>query len=116
MEDRKMGKEDILEMSRQENKNKDLVEESILEKSSEIACVVEIAIGCLLYAAEIIIQGRKNYGLVALCTSYTAIVQIMKAVKMKNKKSMVVGVMSVILTIIVLIAHFRNLIATSTIL
>ena len=111
-----MKKEDILEMSRQENKNKDLVEEHVIEKSSEIASAVVIVIGCILYAAEIMIQGNTNYGLVAICTSYTAIVYMMKGVKMKNKRSLAVGVISIILTIIVLIAHFQNLITTSTIL
>lgn len=111
-----MNREDILEMSRQENRNKDLVEESLLDKSNGIACLVALLLCCILYAAEIMIKGVTNYGLFSIYTSYTAIVQLVKAVNLKNKRNLVAGIISIVLTIIVLIAHFNNLVATSTIL
>lgn len=115
-EELKMNKESILEMSRQENKNKDLVGANAEVKASMIAGISMVVLSSIFYVTQIVIQGTCNLGLFAVVALYNAVINIVKGVKVLNKSLIVAGVIWGLLAIGLSIAHISNIIATSTIL
>lgn len=111
-----MNKENILEMSRQENKNKDLVSVSAELKASRIAGILMALLSLAFYATQIAIQGTCNWGLFAIIALYNAVIYIVKGIKTLKTPAIVFGVIWGLLTIGLSIAHISNLISTSTIL
>ncbi len=111
-----MNKESILEMSRQENKNKDLVDRNAELKASMITGISMAVLSLVFYAAQIALQGTCNWGLFAIITLYNAVMNIIRGVKTSKKGVIFAGVIWLILTIVLSVAHIGNLIQTSTIL
>lgn len=111
-----MNKESILEMSRQENKNTDLVGKNAELKASIIAGISMAVLSLVFYAAQIAFQGTCNWGLFAIITLYNAVMNTIKGIKTSKKGAVIAGVIWLLLTIALSIAHFSNLIVTSTIL
>ena len=56
-----MKKEEILEMSRKENKKKDLAVIEIENKAVKIAALSMIILTTIYFCLEIIVQGKINY-------------------------------------------------------
>ncbi len=111
-----MNKDQILEMSRQENKNKDLVEKSVENKAAVASAIAMIFLSLVFYAAEIVLQGRQNFGFFAMIALYNAIMFMTKGIKNKQKMSLIAGIIWIVTTIVFIVIHFNNLITESTIL
>ena len=73
-----MNRESILEMSRQENKNKDLVGRNAELTASMIAGISMAVLSLIFYAAQIAIQGTCNWGLLAIGLSYAHIANLIE--------------------------------------
>lgn len=116
MEERNMNKESILEMSRQENKNKDLFGYNEELKASLYAGIAMAVLSAVIYVAQIVIQGKFDWGLFAVVTVYNAVINFVKGVKTSKKDLIVAGILWAVTTVILLVAHFGTLIAASTIL
>lgn len=116
MEERNMNKESILEMSRQENKNKDLFGYNEELKASLYAGIAMAVLSAVIYVAQIVIQGKFDWGLFAVVTVYNAVLNFAKGVKTSKKDLIVAGILWAVTTVILLVAHFGTLIAASTIL
>lgn len=111
-----MDKESILEMSRQENKNKDLVDRS-LELTAFSVAAIAMSVMCLIfYAVQIAIQGTCNWGFFAIISLYNGLMYLVKGIKMSKKSNIIAGIVWLILTIVLCVGHINTLIATSTIL
>ncbi len=115
MEDIIMNKEQILEMSRQENKNKDLHEKEIENQYASIAGAAMAILSCIFFASEIIFNGRQNYGFYALIAVYDAILFFGKGIRLKQKTSIISGIIWGILAIGLILAYFYYLVKNSTI-
>lgn len=111
-----MNKESILEMSRQENKNKDLVSRNAELKASMIAGISMAILSLVFYAAQIAFQGTCNWGLFAIIAFYNAAMNIIRGIKTSKKGTVITGIIWLLLTIVLSIAHIDTLIETSTIL
>jgi hypothetical protein len=111
-----MNKKNILEMSRQENKNKDLVGRNAELKASMIAGISMAVLSLVFYAAQIALQGNCNWGLFAIITFYNAVMNIVRGIKISKKGVIIAGVIWLLLTIALSVAHIGTLIETSTIL
>ncbi len=111
-----MNKEEILAMSRQENKDKDLYEMQVTESSANIGVITGAIICALLFAAEIFICGSTNYGLWSIVTGITATMGIYKGVKLKKKSKIAIGIMWAVCTIAAAAVTISDLFAISTIL
>ncbi|MBQ2803889.1 MAG: hypothetical protein IJF07_08330 [Lachnospiraceae bacterium] len=111
-----MNKESILEMSRQENKNKDLFGYNEALKASMYAGIAMAVLSAIIYVAQIVIQGKFDWGLFAVVAVYNAVINFVKGVKTSKKDLIVIGILWAVTTVILLVAHFSTLIATSTIL
>ena len=110
-----MNKEQILKMSRQENKNKDLHEKEIENKYASIAGAAMAILSCIFFASEIIFNGRQNYGFYALTAVYEAILFFGKGIRLKQKTSIISGIIWGILAIGLILAYFYYLVKNSTI-
>lgn len=111
-----MNKEEILAMSRQENKEKDLYEMQVSESSANIGLITGAIICALLFALEIFICGTTNYGLWSIVTGFNAAMMIYKGIKLKKKSSILIGIMWATCTIAATAVTISDLFATSTIL
>ena len=80
-----MNKENILEMSRQENKNKDLVGRNAELKASLIAGISMAVLSFGFYIAQIALHGNCNLGFFAIVTLYTAVMLIVRGIKISKK-------------------------------
>lgn len=111
-----MNKEYILEISRQENKNKDLVSKSAEQNAAVIAGVSMALLSLVFYAAEIAFHGTRNWGFFAMIALYNAALNIVRGIKTSKKGAIVAGVIWLLLTILLSVVHICVLIETSTIL
>ena len=110
-----MNKESILEMSRQENKNKDLFGYNEELKASMYAGLAIAVLSVLVFAAQIVIQGTVDWGIFAVLAVYNAVINLVKGVKTSTKKLIAAGIIWSVTTVIILVTHFMVLISTSTI-
>lgn len=111
-----MNKESILAMSRQENKNKDLVSKSAELNAAMIASISMAVLSLVFYAAQIALHGTLNWGLFAIIALYNAVLNIVRGIKLSKKGVIAAGVIWLLLTILLSVAHISSLIETSTIL
>ncbi len=111
-----MNKEEILAMSRQENKEKDLFELEVNKKASTVGIYVAAIICGLLFAAEIFICGTSNYGLWSIIAAINGGIYLYSGIKLKDKGKLTVGVMFALITVGAIAFAISNLFATSTIL
>lgn len=111
-----MNKEEILEKSRKENKNEDLVRADIERKAGVITMITITILSLVFYTLGITLKGEKNEGWFAIIAVYNAILCMYKGIALKNKTNIVAGVIWGILTIVCIILYVETLITTSTIL
>ena len=111
-----MNKEEILEKSRKENKNNDLVGCDVEKKAGLIIAIAIAILSLVFYALGIVLKGERNDGWLAIIAVYNAILCIYKGIALKNKTNIVAGVIWGILTIACIILYVETLITTSTIL
>ncbi len=110
-----MNREEILAKSRQENKNMDLVDKAV-ENTSKTTAGTVMVIMCLVYfLAEIMLQGRKNYGFFSIAAVYQALLFIMKGIKFNDRSKLIPGIIWFALAVLFTVEHFYFLVTTSTI-
>ncbi|MBQ3915904.1 MAG: hypothetical protein II690_04880 [Ruminococcus sp.] len=96
-----MNKDEILAMSREENKDKrkDPYELEIASKSSNVALVVSAIIAGILYLMEMVVTGNENYSLWSVLCTMDAVIYMYRGIKLKNKMSIFCGILWLILAI-----------------
>lgn len=109
-----MDKESILEMSRQENKNSDLVSKSAELTASMIAGVSMAVMSLVFYAAQVAFHGTLNWGFFAIITLYNAVLNLIRGFKLSKKGVIVAGIIWSLLTVLLSVMHICTLIETST--
>lgn len=87
-----MDKEKILEMSRRENKNTDLVRKETEVRAADIAGGAAILLCIIFRAVEQAFFDRPCFGYYCIFTSYLAASFIYRAVKLKERKYKVFAV------------------------
>ena len=104
-----MKKEEILEMSRKENKNKDMHEIEIENKGSKIATIVMLSLATIYYCYEIFTAKGQNITLYSLITVYCAVIYGYKGIKIKKRKlfNIVCSFIWAILTTILILEYFK---------
>jgi hypothetical protein len=111
-----MNKEEILEKSRQENKNQDVYEKEVLRMGGNAGAVTAIALATIFFAIQVFVGEGMNYGLYAIVFSVLGTGFVVKAIKLKRKHEIAVAIAYILLTLLLSAAHIYNLITTSTIL
>ena len=111
-----MNKEEILEKSRAENRNKDIYEQEILKQASTSAVIVMMVLATIFFAAQIFVGGGMNWGIWALVFSANMTTFWVKYIKLHRKHELVMAIAYTILVFAFSGWHIYNLIASSTIL
>ncbi|HRR77657.1 MAG: hypothetical protein IJK31_01255 [Ruminococcus sp.] len=93
-----MQKEEILARSRSENKSKDLVSAETGKTAERIGLLVGVILGGIIYMAEMIVDGKQNFGLWAVICAVNAGQYIYSSVKLRKKSDLLCAVIWVIIT------------------
>lgn len=113
---KKMKKEEILEKSRNENKNRDLYEQEVSKQSSTVAFIVMMILATVFLAAQIFTGGGTNYGFHAVVFSGLMAAYWVKWLKLRQRLDLIVALAYTIVVLMASAAHLYNLITASTIL
>ena len=111
-----MNKEEILEKSRAENKNKDIYEQEILKQANSSAVIVMMVLATVFFAVQIFVGGGTNWGIWALVFSANMTTLWVKYIKLRRKHELVMAIAYTILVAAFSGSHIYNLIVSSTIL
>ena len=104
-----MKKEEILEMSRKENKNKDIHEIEVETKGCKIAAIAMILLTTVYYCYEIFTAKGQNITLYSLITIYCSVIYGYKAIKIEKRRmfNICCSVIWTILTILLVLQYFK---------
>ena len=105
-----MKKEEILELSRKENKSKDMYEIQIENTGCKIAVISMLVLITIYYCYEIFTGKGENYTLYSLISIFCTIVYGYKGIKLKDRKFLHVfcSIIWGILTIILIVKYFMG--------
>lgn len=104
-----MKKEEILEMSRKENKNKDIHEIEVETKGCKIAAIAMILLTTVYYCYEIFTAKGQNITLYSLVTIYCAVMYGYKGIKIEKNKmfNIICSIIWAVLTIVLILEYFK---------
>lgn len=111
-----MKKEEILERSRNENKDMDLYEKDIQIQAGNIGAFAAVILATIFFVIQILVGGGMNYGLYAIVFSVPAVGNIIKSVRMKRTRELTVAIVYALATLACVFAHIYTLITTSAII
>ncbi len=111
-----MNKEEVLEKSRAENKNRDVYEQEILKQASTSAVIVMLVLAAIFSAAQIFVGGDLNLGLWALVFSTNMTTFWVKYIRLRRKHELVMALVYTILVSVLSGWHICHLITSSAIL
>lgn len=111
-----MNKEEILEKSRAENKNKDIYEQEVLKQANTIAVIVMLVLAAIFFAVQIFVGGGINWGIWALVFSGNMTTFWVKYIKFHRKNDFLFAIAYTVLVTAFSGVHIYNLIVSSTIL
>ena len=111
-----MKKEEILEASRKENKQKDFAEIEVEKKAVKIGAYGIVILATIYFCMEIFIKGETNYGWYSIISLYCAILYGYKAVHDKKALHIFCGIIWAIVAVICTTQCILKIFETSTIL
>lgn len=111
-----MNKEEVLEKSRAENKNKDIYEQEILKQANSSAVIVMTVLATVFFVVQIFVGGGTNWGIWALVFSANMTTLWVKYIKLRCKYELVMAIAYTMLVAACSGAHIYHLIVSSTIL
>ena len=94
-----MDKDEILERSRKENKDMDLVEDEALAQASKIAVSAGCGVSGLLTIIQSVFQNRIDFGLWTVMFSVLATTMLVKYTKMRKRHELMLGLLFLVLAI-----------------
>lgn len=111
-----MNKKEILEKSRQENKNKDMYEKEVIKESWNYGATSALVLATVFFVIQIFTGGGINYGIYAVVFSMPATVFVLKYYRLRMKHELFVAIIYILITLFFSFAHIYKLISSSTIL
>lgn len=108
-----MNKEQILAMSRQENKGKDIEKLEADSKGGAIATIVSAIYAGIMFFVEIFLtEGRLNYSLWAVITVMNSAINIYMFIRLKKKAYLLCAAMWTVLSVGLTITAISSFITT----
>ncbi len=104
-----MTKEEILEKSRQENKQQDVYEKEVLREGGNVGAIAASALATVFFIVQIFLGGGMNYGLYAVVFSIVAANFTVKAIHLKRRHEIALAAFYIIFTLMLSAAHIYNL-------
>lgn len=111
-----MTKEEILEKSRLENNNADLVEKEVLLKCNKYAGITAAILATIFLFVQIFVGGGINYGLYAIVVSIVMTNFWIKYISLRKTHEFLLAIGYTVVVVLLSIAHISQLIASSTIM
>ena len=111
-----MNKDEILAISRAENKNKDIYEQEVLKQASRSAVVVQMSLATLFILIQIFTVGGINCGLWAIVFSANMTISWVKYIKLHRKYELGIVIAYTVLVSVMAGCYIYDLIVSSTIL
>ena len=104
-----MKKEEILEASKKENKNKDIYAAEVEAKSSQIAGISMLILASVYFCFEILTGKGQNPAFYSLIAIYESVLYGYKAIKIKEKRklSITTSVIWGLLTLMLILEYFK---------
>ena len=104
-----MKKEEILEKSKKDNKNKDMYCIQVEAKGANYAGITMLILAFIYYTYEIMQGKGSNPALYSIITIYNAVLYGYKAVKIKDKRGLWIdtSVIWVLLTVMLILSYFK---------
>ena len=103
-----MDKDEILEKSRKENWNKDLVEAEALAKASEIAVNLGVVLCALLSVLQGIFRESIDYGLWTVMFGIMSTMMLAKFAKLRRRHELLVGLGYLALAVFFFVFYLRD--------
>lgn len=106
-----MKKEEILEKSKKENKNRDIYATQVEAKAANIAGITMVILVAIYFTYEIFSGKGTNYALYSLIAIYDAVLYGYKAIKIKEHRglNMFTAVIWGLLTVMLVLGYFNVL-------
>ncbi len=106
-----MKKEEVLEASKKENKNKDMYEIQVEAKGANYAGIAMLLLAFVFYSYEIFSGKGSNPAFYSIITIYNAVLFGYKAIKIEKKRklSIITSVIWGLLTIMLILDYFKVL-------
>lgn len=109
-----MNKEEILEKSRKENKNRDIYEQEITKQGNTIVCSTMAILATIFFIIQIFTGGGINYGLYAIVFCQPTLLYWTKWIKLRQPQQLAFVLLYTILVLLFSISHIYNLITAGT--
>jgi len=106
-----MNKDDILELSRKENKGQDLYVAEVNENATKVSSNVGILFATVLFIVHYLAKGEYNLGLYSVILVISTTTFTVKAVYLKRKMDIVLAVLFTILALAVTAVYLYQIIA-----
>lgn len=111
-----MNKEEILALSRAENKNMDVYEQEVIKQASRCAVAAQLILAAAFFVTQILVGGGINWGLWALVFSASMTTFWVKYIKLRRRHELLMAIVYTILVFVMSGYYIYNLIASSAIL
>lgn len=105
-----INKDDILSRSRKENKDRDLYKIEMKTQAASIGSLVATVLATFFFLTQSLMGAGFNFGLYAIMVSVSAVSSIYQAIRMGQKRDMVMAVIYTLGTLILSVAHILQLI------
>ena len=106
-----MNKDDILEMSRKENRGQDLFVAKVNESSATISSIIATLFATVLFIVQCLVKGEYNLALYSVMLVIGAATFTSKAVFLKRKRDIVLAILFSIATLAVTAVYLYQMIA-----
>lgn len=104
-----MNKEEILEKSRMEHKNRDIAELEVINQASSIAVRAGILVCCAISVAEVLVTGEINYACWTMYFSMLAAIFFVKGIKLRRRYEILLTGLFLICFLVMLVCYIRHL-------
>lgn len=104
-----MDKEQILQKSRKENKNKDIAELEVINQASGLAVRIGILVCCFISVAEVIATNQVNYSCWMIYFSMLATLFCVKCIKLRRKHEILLTIFFLICFFVMAACYIRHL-------
>ena len=108
-----MDKDEILERSRKEHKDRDFVEDEALAQASKLAITVGAVVCGLLTILQAVFQNSAVYGIWTLMFSILATTSLLKFSRLRKRYELIGGLSYLVLAIFFFVRYLLDLLGVS---
>lgn len=108
-----MDKDEILERSRKEHRDRDFVEDEALAQASKLAITVGAVVCGLLTILQAVVQSSAVYGIWTLMFSILATTSLVKFAKLRKRYDLIGGLSYLVSAIFFFVWHLRDVLGAA---